>query len=50
MIAGDVHAWTVFVVADGDEPGILMIEPQSDEVVPALQGDYSVDRRFEVLI
>lgn len=51
VIAGDSHAWCFFVVADGDTPRILMYEPQTDEeITSSFDGDYSIDRRLEVLL
>ena len=50
VIWGDGHAWVFFAVAAGDRPGIRMVEPQSDEPVTRLSGEYSVERRCEVLL
>ena len=50
VIWGDGHAFNFFVVAGGDEPEILMVEPQTDAKVDTLEGNYSVEHRCEVLL
>ena len=50
IIWGDGHAWCAFPVVSGAGPEIVMVEPQSDEVVTQLTGAYSVERRAEVLL
>ena len=50
VIAGDVHAWNMFVLAGDSGPEIAFIEPQTDGLVTVLDGNYSVDRRCEVII
>ena len=52
VIWGDGHAWCAFAVVGEDGPEIVMVEPQSDEWVKVaeLRGDYSVERRAEVLL
>ena len=50
VIAGDVHAWNVFVLAGDNGPEIAFIEPQTDGLVIPLEGNYSVDCRCEVII
>ena len=50
IIWGDGHAWNFFVVKGSVEPQILMVEPQTDRVVTAFDGIYSIDRRCEVLL
>ena len=52
VIWGDGHAWCAFAVVGEGGPEIVMVEPQSDEWVRVeeLSGDYSVERRAEVLL
>ena len=47
---GDVHAWNFFVIADGRIPKILMIEPQTDEVIFTLNGKYAINARCSVIL
>ena len=50
VVWGDGHAFNAFAVAGESGPEIVLIEPQSDEVVTELTGAYSVERRAEVLL
>ena len=50
VVAGDVHAWCFFVVVGEYGPEIVFIEPQTDGLVENMEGNYSVDRRCEVLL
>ena len=57
VVWGDGHAFNAFaVVSEANEgkredgPEIVLVEPQSDEVVTELTGAYSVERRAEVLL
>ena len=50
VIAGDVHAFNAFVLAGEHGPEIAFVEPQTDGLVQDLTGEYSVDRRCEVLL
>ena len=50
VIAGDVHAFNAFILAGEHGPEVAFVEPQTDGLVTALEGQYSVDRRCEVLI
>ena len=50
VVWGDGHAWNFFVVDGGKDPGIVMVEPQSDEIVTDLKDLYSVDLRCEVIL
>ena len=50
VIWGDGHAFNAFAVAGESGPEIVLVEPQSDEVVRELTGAYSVERRAEVLL
>ena len=50
VIAGDVHAWNVFVLAGGSGPEFAFIEPQTDGLVTELSGQYSVERRCEAIL
>ena len=47
IIWGDTHAWNFTITSD---EGLIMFEPQTDEIVTELKGIYSVERRCEVLI
>ena len=52
VIWGDGHAWCAFAIVGADGPEIAMVEPQSDGwvAVDELRGQYSVERRAEVLL
>ena len=50
IIWADGHAFNFFVVNNGSIPEILIIEPQTDEVVTELTGNYSINRRCEILL
>ena len=50
VIAGDVHAFNAFIVVGQNGPEVAFVEPQTDGMVAELSGQYSVDRRCEVLI
>ena len=50
VIAGDVHAFNAFILAGDHGPEVAFVEPQTDGLVTELAGDYSVDRRCEVII
>ena len=50
VIAGDVHAFNAFIVVGQNGPEVAFVEPQTDGLVAELSGEYSVDRRCEVLI
>ena len=52
IIWGDSHAWCLFALVGDAGPAIAMVEPQADSFVTVnqLTGDYSVDRRAEVLL
>ena len=57
VVWGDGHAFNAFAVASeagegkrADGPEIVLVEPQSDEIVTELTGAYSVERRAEVLL
>ena len=50
VIWGDGHAWCGFVVVGEDGPGIVMVEPQTDRYVEAIEHEYAVTRRCEVLL
>ena len=50
VIAGDVHAFNAFILAGEHGPEVAFVEPQTDGVVTELAGEYSVDRRCEVII
>ena len=50
VVAGDVHAFNAFIVVGQDGPEVAFVEPQTDGLVAELSGQYSVDRRCEVLI
>ena len=50
VVWGDGHAFNAFAVAGTDGPEIVLVEPQSDDVVTELTGAYSVERRAEVLL
>ena len=50
VVWGDGHAFNAFAVVGSPGPDIVLVEPQSDEPVTSLEGDYSVERRAEVLL
>ncbi len=50
VVWGDGHAFNAFAVVGTAGPGIVLVEPQTDEIVTALDGQYSVERRAEVLL
>ena len=50
VIAGDGHAFNAFILAGEHGPEIAFVEPQTDGLVTELTGEYSVDRRCEVII
>ena len=50
IIWGDGHAWNFFVVVGETKPDIVMVEPQTDMVVDSFDGNYSIERRCEVLL
>ena len=50
VIAGDVHAFNAFILAGEHGPEVAFVEPQTDGLVTELAGEYSVDRRCEVII
>ena len=50
VIAGDVHAFNAFILAGEHGPEVAFVEPQTDGLVTALEGQYSVDRRCEVIL
>ena len=50
IIWGDVHAWNFFVIASTTRPRIIMIEPQTDEVIFTLNGKYAINTRCSVIL
>lgn len=50
VIAGDVHAWCAFILVGEKGPKVAFVEPQTDGVVTELTGNYSVEKRCEVLV
>ena len=50
VIAGDVHAFNAFILAGEHGAEVAFVEPQTDGLVTELTGEYSVDRRCEVII
>lgn len=51
IVWGDGHAWCAFFVHDGSGMvEAVMVEPQTDALVGALEGPYSVKRRCEVYL
>ena len=50
VIAGDVHAFNAFIVVGQHGPEVAFVEPQTDGLVSELSGEYSVDRRCEVIL
>ena len=50
VVWGDRHAWNLFVLVGARGPRIVFVEPQTDEFVEDLSGQYSVERRCEVLL
>ena len=50
LIAEGGHAFNAFAVAGKNGSEIVLVEPQSDEIVTELEGAYSVERRAEVLL
>ena len=50
VVAGDVHAFNAFIVVGQNGPEVAFVEPQTDGLVAELVGEYSVDRRCEVII
>ena len=50
IIWGDVHAWNFFVIASTTRPRIIMIEPQTDEIITSLDGQYTIDTRCSVIL
>ena len=50
VIWGDKHAWNFVVMAEEDNPEIIMVEPQNDRVVEVGSGMYSIDSRCEILL
>ena len=50
VIWGDAHAWNFFVVVERYGPGIVFVEPQEDNIIGELSGQYSVRRRCEIYL
>ena len=51
IVWGDGHAWCAFLVHDaGGTVEAVMVEPQTDALVDACRGSYSVERRCEVYL
>jgi hypothetical protein len=50
VIAGDMHAFNAFILAGQHGHEVAFGEPQTDGLVTELTGQYSVDRRCEVLL
>ncbi len=50
VIWGDGHAFNAFAVVGSAGPDIVLVEPQTDEIVTSPEREYSIERRAEVLL
>lgn len=50
VVAGDEHAFNMFIIESSSGPEVVFVEPQTDQIVNSLSGFYSISHRFELLL